>query len=366
MALSDLTAGLAAWNAWRASGAMPPALSGLESMVDCLQQCPACFRLLEPPLRSCPRCGTALSASGPGNYFEPVHFTAEARFAASANRMPDVWELGSIIRRRYQLLGLLGIGGMGTVYRAQDLVEGRQIALKVLDADLVAHRTASARMVQEANALGRVWHANVVQLYDAFDCEGRFVLALELVAGGTLTEHIGRAGCPADKALYLLEGILSGLQAIHDAGLVHRDIKPDNVLLTAAGVPKLADLGIARDTMKVQGLVKTQIGARVGTPHYMSPEQAKGIDIDARSDIFSVGVLAYEMLTGTKAFDAPNELELLSAIAFQEIRMDRLASKCSASVADVLAQATAKDCNLRFSSPRAMARALNLGLREAL
>ena len=323
-------------------------------------QCPACYRFVEPGAFACPRCGAGVDAAR-GSQFA----ASEPRWSAPLIDEPapdsaDPWAVGAVIHQQYQILGYLGAGGMGTVYKAQDLAESRQVALKVLDADLVVHRTASLRMQQEAEALRRVHHANVVHLYQAFDCCGRLVLALELVAGGTLTQLIGERGCSEPHALYLLQGILAGLQAIHEAGLVHRDIKPDNVLLTAAGVPKLADLGVARDLAGVPGRHKTQIGTRIGTPYYMSPEQAQALDVDVRSDIFSVAVLAYELLSGQKAFEAATELEVLAAIVRQQPPLNRLAGRCRPSVVDVLAQAMSKDREQRFASAAAMARALAL------
>lgn len=324
-------------------------------------QCPACFRLVEPDVFACPRCGSGIAGAG------VLHVSACGPASAGpVNDGPRLdpsgdWAVGSVIHQRYKIVGFLGAGGMGTVYKAQDLFESREIALKVLDADLMLHRTAGLRMQQEAEALRKIHHPNVVHLYHAFDCQGRLVLALELVAGGTLTQLIGDRGCSEPEALYLLQGILAGLQAIHTAGLVHRDLKPDNVLLNAAGVPKLADLGVARDLTSGPGRIKTHIGTRIGTPYYMSPEQAQALDVDVRSDIFSVGVLAYELLCGNKAFEAASELEVLAAIVRQQPPLNRLAGRCSPNVIDVLAQAMSKDREQRFASAAAMARALELG-----
>ena len=187
-----------------------------------------------------------------------------------------------------------------------------------------------------------------------------FVLVLELVAGGTLGDIIGDNGVTCRQALPLLAGILAGLQAIHDAQLVHRDVKPENVLLTAAGVPKLADLGVARDTQSTKQGLTTQLGTRLGTPYYMSPEQAQGLAVDARSDVFSMGVLAFELLTGQRAFDGPSEIEVLAAIVREPPPLQRLIGRCSPQTIDVIAQSLAKQVDDRFGSARAMARALAL------
>ena len=321
-------------------------------------QCPACYRLLEPSAQECPRCAIPNGHSGGPAPSSGAYSTLTSRFAEPEGDSHDHWEVGSLIRQRYQLLGVLGSGGMGTVYRATDLAESRQVALKVLDAELLVHRTASLRMKQEADALARVHHANVVHLYQTFESDGRLVLVLELVAGGTLTQHIAGKGLVADEVLYLLQGLLAGLQAIHEAGLIHRDIKPDNVLLTAAGVPKLADLGVARDLLGPPGRHRTQLGTRIGTPYYMSPEQAQGLEVGLASDLFSVGVLAFEMLTGRKAFEAESEIEVLAAIVRDQPQVDLLHTRCPAEMVDVITQALAKHPDHRFGSARAMARAL--------
>lgn len=323
-------------------------------------QCPACYRLLEPGALTCPRCETPCRPASSPEFRPEPYSTLTSRFAELEGDSPDHWEVGTLIRGRYQLTGLLGAGGMGTVYRATDLAESRHVALKVLDAELLAHRTATERMQLEAEALTRVHHANVVHLYQSFQSGGRMVLVLELVAGGTLTQLMGGSGLPAAEVLYLLQGILLGLQAIHEAGLVHRDIKPDNILLSAAGVPKLADLGVARDLHRDPSRNRTQVGARIGTPYYMSPEQAQGLEVGVRSDIFSVGVLAYEMLTGRKAFNAASEIEVLAAIVRDPPQLDLLFACTPHAMADVIAQAMAKDPEHRFASSRAMRRALGL------
>ena len=272
----------------------------------------------------------------------------------------DLWQPGSFIDGRFQVLHELGSGGMGVVYQALDLQFSRHVALKVLDADMVAHPTARRRMQQEAEALSRIEHPNVVRLFEAFELDSRVVLVLELVAGGTLGDIIGDNGVTCRQALPLLAGILAGLQAIHDAQLVHRDVKPENVLLTAAGVPKLADLGVARDTQSTKQGLTTQLGTRLGTPYYMSPEQAQGLAVDARSDVFSMGVLAFELLTGQHAFDGPSEIEVLAAIVREPPPLQRLIGRCSPQTIDVIAQSLAKQVDDRFGSARAMARALAL------
>ncbi len=153
-------------------------------------------------------------------------------------------------------------------------------------------------------------------------------------------------------------GILAGLQAIHDAGLVHRDIKPDNVLLTEHGQPKLADLGVARDTTLPKGPAITRLGTQIGTAAYMSPEQVQGQVVDARSDIFAVGLLAYELITGRKAFARDTDVECMAAIVRDPVDVAALRGRCAPGLAHAIAQALAKDPADRFASARALGRAI--------
>ncbi|MFZ4580515.1 MAG: serine/threonine-protein kinase, partial [Myxococcota bacterium] len=317
-------------------------------------------RLVEAGLSLCPRCGAALAghAGGLDGLRSPDLSGALASGPTGNDSLAGFGGSRVVLHGRYQVLDTLGAGGMGTVYRANDLQGWQHVALKVLDAELVAHPSARRRMEQEASAMCRVNHPNVVRLLDTFDHGGQLVLVLELVGGGTLGHHIGQAGLPEEQVVPWMCGILAGLQAIHEAGLVHRDIKPDNVLLTETGVPKLADLGVAREMRPGQNRMETRLGARIGTAAYMSPEQVQGLPVDARSDLFSAGILAFEMVTGQRAFDAPSESEVMAAIVREEPALELLEDCCSDELRDVIAQALAKHPDDRFASAWAMSRAL--------
>lgn len=263
--------------------------------------------------------------------------------------------VGQTLHDRYYVEAKLGEGGMGSVYRAQDTRLTRKVALKVLAADLIAHPTARRRMTQEANALARIEHANVVRVFDVFDHDQLLVIVMELVTGGDLSKQIRPGGLPESQAVTLIDGILAGLGAIHTAGLIHRDVKPENVLLTATGEPKMTDLGVARDSQAQQ---KTQLGARLGTPEYMSPEQAQGLAVDARSDLYAVGLILFELLTGSRPFSGTSEFELMAARVQQAPDLRSLSGRCSAALQQVVATALARDVDHRYANAEAMRQAV--------
>jgi serine/threonine-protein kinase len=256
---------------------------------------------------------------------------------------------------RYYMDALLGRGGMGAVYRARDMRLGRHVALKVLAPELVAHPTARARMTQEGQALARIEHPNVVRVFDVFDEGPLLVIVLELVTGGSLEDQIRQGGIGEPRALQLALGMLAGLEAVHRAGLVHRDVKPGNILLTADGVPKVADLGVARDTTAQS---KTRLGQKLGTLEYMSPEQAQGFQVTASADIYAAGLVLFELLTGSLPFSGHSEFDWALAHVKLPPNLMLLEGKASVLVRDAIARALAKEPERRFASAQAMAAAL--------
>jgi serine/threonine protein kinase len=197
---------------------------------------------------------------------------------------------------RYEVIGRLGRGGMGMVFRGLDPKIGRQVAIKLLHVDDENQRE---RFLQEAQSAGRLKHPNIVTIYDFGEHEGKPYIVMEFVEGVTLAEEIhSRPDWPLAEKLDLIESLADGLEYAHLRGIVHRDVKPANLMLDPDGVLKILDFGIAR--VSNSGL--TQVGTLMGTPNYMSPEQIEGRPVDRRSDIFAVGVVIYELFTGTKAF----------------------------------------------------------------
>jgi eukaryotic-like serine/threonine-protein kinase len=227
---------------------------------------------------------------------------------------------------QYQISEKLGEGGMGVVWKARDTHLDRFVALKTLSAERLADPERKRRFVQEAKAASALNHPNIVHIYDIADADGVQFIAMEYVAGKTLDQLIGRRGLRINEVLKYAVQIADALAKAHSAGIIHRDLKPSNIMVTENGLVKVLDFGLAKlaeiatgefgVTATVSGPEgpNTEEGTLVGTTAYMSPEQADGKKLDARSDIFSFGSVLYEMVTGRRAFQGDSKLSTLSAI----------------------------------------------------
>src|SRR5450830_208997 len=222
----------------------------------------------------------------------------------------------------YEILAPLGSGGMGEVYRARDTKLGRDVAVKVLPADLADDPEALSRLEREARAVAQLSHPNILAIHD-FGRQGETAYAvMELLEGETLRAHLEQGALPARKAVDLAVQMAEGLAAAHEKGIVHRDLKPENVFVTGEGRVKLLDFGLAKQTSPGGGVDSrlqtverhTQPGTVMGTVGYMSPEQVRGEAVDNRSDIFSFGAVLYEMLAGRQAFGRDTAAESMTAI----------------------------------------------------
>jgi eukaryotic-like serine/threonine-protein kinase len=247
----------------------------------------------------------------------------------------------------YEILSQIGAGGMGEVYRARDTRLGRDVALKILPAELANDTSRCQRFELEARAVAALNHPNIVAVYDV----GPGYIVSELVDGEPL--HGGELG--TRRTIDIATQIASGLAAAHNAGIVHRDLKPDNILVTRDGRPKILDFGLA----KVQGkpaatdqtmTVRTEAGVVMGTPGYMSPEQVRGVPTDHRGDIFSFGVILHELLTGKRVFHSETSVETMTAILKQEA--PELPETVPASLRQIVAHCLEKDPANRFQSAK--------------
>ena len=202
----------------------------------------------------------------------------------------------------------IGHGGMATVYLAVQNSLGRPVALKVMSSALAADRTFSERFIKEARTIALLSHPHIVSIYDVAVSEHTHYLALEYIGGGDLKARIRRGPMSPEMASRVLREIASALGYAHSKGFVHRDVKPENILFRENDVAVLTDFGIARAANG--GTRMTGMGMSIGTPHYMSPEQARGKDVDGRADIYALGIVLYEMLTGTVPYDAEETLAI--------------------------------------------------------
>jgi serine/threonine protein kinase/Tol biopolymer transport system component len=264
----------------------------------------------------------------------------------------------------YRIAEKIGEGGMGAVYKAVDTHLDRPVAIKLLPADKVADVERKRRFVQEAKAASALRHPNIVVIHDIAADRGLDFMVMELVEGQSLDFLIGRKGLKLNEALGYAVQIADGLAKAHAAGIVHRDLKPTNVMVTADGVVKVLDFGLAKltedilgagtgptMTMDHDGKPRTEEGYILGTAAYMSPEQAEGKKIDARSDIFSFGAVLYEMLTGRKAFDRQSRIKTLAAVLNEEPKPAAAANEAIPSELErVLVRCLRKDPQRRWQT----------------
>jgi Tol biopolymer transport system component len=260
----------------------------------------------------------------------------------------------------YRILEKLGGGAMGAVYRAQDTKLGRQVAIKILTAELPADPERLRRFEQEARAASALDHPNIVTLFDVSEKGDQPFIVMQLVEGATLGQLMKRGRLDVKSALDYAIQIADGLARAHGRGIVHRDLKPDNVMVTDDGLVKILDFGLAKLTEPL-GISETstldrrqpptEAGRIVGTAAYMSPEQARGGGVDARSDVFSLGAVLYEMLTGRPPFDGDSVPELLTAILREEPeRLSALAPFVPIQLEMVVSRALRKEPERRFQS----------------
>jgi serine/threonine-protein kinase len=264
----------------------------------------------------------------------------------------------TVLEGRYELGQRIGGGGMAEVVEAHDRKLDRRVAVKLMR-DGSADPRARERFVREAQHAARFSHPNVVGVYDVGDSDGQPFLVMELVEGKSLAQILAaRKPLPADESLAITDSLLAALDAAHSQGLVHRDVKPANVLVTDDGRVKLADFGIAKAAEAMtSGLTAT--GQVMGTPIYLSPEQVEGHDATAQTDLYATGVVLYEMLTGEPPFTAEHPLAV--ALAHRDTpapRLDQVRPDLPVGLAGVVARALEKDPIRRFASAREMRDAL--------
>jgi len=268
--------------------------------------------------------------------------------------------VGSVLSERYQLLKPLGKGGMGMVFKAHDSVLEEDVALKLLRSDIAEEPDAARRFRQEIRLARKVRHRNVCAIHEYGEDGGVRYISMELIDGVDLRQVLRRQGPPAAlEAVDISIQIAEGLDAIHEAGIIHRDLKTANIMIDAQGCVRLMDFGIAKQMGGEPTLGATALGTIMGTPEYMSPEQGRGEKTDFRTDVYSLGIMVFEIFTGQLPFKGDTPI----ATIFKHIQeppplTGQLAARIPGPVVPVLAKTLAKSAEDRYQSVRDMLKAL--------
>lgn len=263
----------------------------------------------------------------------------------------------------YRVLEKLGEGGMGVVYKAEDLTLGRVVALKFVSADVSSDETFKQRLMREAKACAALNHPNITTVYEFGEDDGDSFIAIEYVEGRTLHDVLKERRLGLQESLDIMLQVLDALDGAHKKGIVHRDLKPGNLMIDSAGRVKVMDFGLAK---YAAASMLTQTGATLGTAAYMSPEQAKGEGTDHRTDLYSIGVVLYQLLTGQLPFNDPHHLAVMYAIVNQDPRPPReLNPEIPPKLQEVMLKAMAKEPTQRYASSAEMGAAI-LGVAQSL
>ncbi len=259
----------------------------------------------------------------------------------------------------YEILAAIGAGGMGEVYRARDTKLGREVAIKVLPEEFTQHPQKLARFEREARLRATLNHPGIATLYGVEEFETKPFLVMELVEGETLAERIARGPLPVDEALTLSQQIAEAVEAAHEKGVIHRDLKPANIKVDPEGHIKVLDFGLAKafadevpdgelSASPTLSRDATRASVILGTAAYMSPEQAKGKTVDKRTDIFSFGIVLYEMLTAKRAFAGEDVSEVLASIIKLDIDWKALPSNLDPRIQKLLSRCLKQDRKKRL------------------
>lgn len=263
--------------------------------------------------------------------------------------------LGKRLDGRYEITELIGVGGMANVYKARDVIEDRVVAVKILREEYLDNEEFLRRFKNESKAIAVLSHPNIVKVYDVSFSDRMQSIVMEYIDGITLKEYIEQQGALGWKeAVHFTVQILRALQHAHDKGIVHRDVKPQNIMLLSDGTIKITDFGIARFS---RSETKTLTDRAIGSVHYISPEQAQGETTDARTDIYSVGVMLFEMLTGRLPFEAENAISVaMKQIQTAPIRPRSINPAIPEGLEEITMRAMQKDVSKRYQSAAEMLR----------
>ena len=306
---------------------------------------------------------SSASSAGTGMYTPPAGTSAGTQSDTTLGRVAlnnaAILQPGTVLGERYEIIEMLGLGGMGAVYKAHDRQVERVIALKVIRPDLANRPELLARFKQELLLAREVAHKNVVRIYDLHESDGIRFITMEFVAGRDLHSLLAERGkFPVTEAIEIIRQVCSALAAAHAEGIMHRDLKPGNIMREASGRVVLMDFGLART---VAGDGMTQSGAMLGTMEYMSPEQARAEPLDARSDLFAVGLILYELLTGVTPYKADSAIaSLLKRSQEAAPPISNFDPTLSPALVVVVAKCLERDREKRYSSALELIDALDV------
>ena len=295
--------------------------------------CPRCGSENDPLLDLCFSCGSALSEVGPG----------------------------SVIANRFELIVEVGKGGMGRIFRAHDRILDEDVGLKVLRPELVASKDMKQRFRKEIRLARKVSHPNVCCIFEYGEDGDIHYISMEFIEGFDLkkTLVLRKKGLDTGEAFAAVLGIAAGLEAIHDEGIIHRDLKTQNIMIDGDGVVRLMDFGIARHADQKPGEGLTRVGSIIGSPEYMSPEQCHATELDQRTDIYSLGIVCYEIFTGTVPFCGESPMDTMMLQIGEEPPFERaLGQGLPAAMVEPLRKALQKDREARFEKVGDFIRAL--------
>jgi len=305
-------------------------------------ECPACQSEVSENSRFCNKCGSAVHAAAEG----------EVSFTKTLTTPRPAVASGSLLAGKYRILEEIGHGGMGIVYKAEDMKLRRTVALKFLPPELNSNPEARERFVQEARAAAALSHPNICTIHEVDESEDKPFIAMEYVEGENLREKIRKGPLPIEEALDITIQAAEGLEKAHQKGIVHRDIKSANIMETESGQAKIMDFGLAKLR---GGSSLTGEGATIGTVAYMSPEQARGEKVDGRTDLWSLGVVLYEMLTGELPFTGERDVSILYSIVHEEPKpLKDKKPPIRAELLRVLGKALAKNRDSRYQTAAEM------------